>query len=280
MIEFFAEHLLLFPLLLVTYLVLEAVEAKAGGALERNLGRARAIGPLAGALAGAVPQCGFSAVAASLYSGGVITLGTLLAVFLSTSDELLPVLISSRAVSAELMAKIIGLKIVFAAVAGFAVNGICFLAKGTLAPEKRVEELCRHSHCHCRERKGIFVPALIHALEIFAFVVAVSGSIALINHHFGDGWIRSLSLNTPVAGEFIGAALGLIPNCAVSVVTAQMYAGGAMSAGALLASSFAGSGVGLAVLLRTNRNLRQNILVLLAVYLLGAALGMLGGGMI
>jgi hypothetical protein len=279
-IGFFAEHLLLFPLLFVTYLVLEAIEAKAGGALEKNLERARAIGPLAGALAGAVPQCGFSAVAASLYSGGVITLGTLLAVFLSTSDELLPVLISYRTVGAAVMMKIVAVKILFAMAAGFAVNALVFLIKGSLASEKRVEELCRHSRCSCRERRGILVPALIHACEIFAFIIAVSGSIALANHFFGDGWIRSLALDAPVAGEFIGAALGLIPNCAVSVACAQMYAGGMMSAGALMASSFAGSGVGLAVLLRTNRSWRQNLAVLLAVYVLGALLGLIGGRLI
>ena len=276
MIAFFAEHLLLFPLLFVTYLGLEAFEAKAGGALERFLERARAIGPLAGALAGTVPQCGFSAVAASLYSGGVITLGTLLAVFLSTSDEMLPVLIGSRAVPAALMAKIVAIKIIFAAAVGFAFNAAQSFFRGGAKPKIRIGELCRHSHCHCHERKGILMPALIHATEIFVFIIAVSGAVALATHCFGDSWIRSLLLDRPVAGEAIGAALGLIPNCAISVVTAQMYAGGAMGIGPLLASSFAGSGVGLVVLLRTNRSLKENLAVLLAVYVLAVALGTLG----
>lgn len=277
MTGFLTEHLLLFPLLFITYLVLEAIESKAGGALERYLGRARAVGPLAGALAGSVPQCGFAAVAASLYSGGVITLGTLVAVFLSTSDELLPVLIGSRAVSAGLMIRIVAIKVVFAMAAGFAVNAVSSLFKGGNDVKLRVGELCRHSHCRCTERKGIFVPALIHAAEIFVFILAVSGSIELANRCFGDGWIRTLALAKPVYGELVGAALGLVPNCAVSVICAQMYAGGAMSAGALMASSFSGCGVGLAVLFRTNRDWRQNLTALALVYLLGAAFGAIGG---
>ena len=123
MIEFVQETLLLLPFLFVTYLVLEAIEAKAGSALESFLERARSIGPAAGALAGAIPQCGVSAAAASFYAGGVITVGTLIAVFLSTSDELIPVLLSSRAPTA-LMVKIVGIKIVCALGVGFLVNGI------------------------------------------------------------------------------------------------------------------------------------------------------------
>ena len=118
MAEFIRETLLLLPFLFATYLVLEAVEAHAGGALEKFLERARSVGPAAGALAGAIPQCGVSAAAASFYAGGAITVGTLLAVFLSTSDELLPVLLSER-VPVALLVKIVGLKCVCAVAVGF-----------------------------------------------------------------------------------------------------------------------------------------------------------------
>ena len=275
MIEFVKETLLLLPFLFGTYLVLETVEAKAGGALERLLERVRFLGPAVGAAAGAVPQCGVSAAAASLYAGGVITVGTLLAVFLSTSDELIPVLLSARA-PAGLLAKIVGIKAVCALGVGFVANGALAAARH-IRREVSVHELCAHSRCGCREHKGILVPALIHTLEIFFFIVVISGAIELALHAFGEGCLETLRLNRPVVGELVAGALGLVPNCAVSVAGAKLYLSGAMSAGALMASSFTGSGVGLLVLFRTNRNWRENLFILLSVYLTGVVLGALTG---
>ena len=276
MIEFIQETLLLLPFLFATYLVLEAVEAHAGGALEKFLERARSVGPFAGALAGAIPQCGVSAAAASLYAGGVVTVGTLLAVFLSTSDELLPVLVSKQ-VPVSLMAKIVGLKIVFAVAVGFTANGV-LAAMRHLRRTVTVGELCAHSRCGCHAHKGILVPALIHTLEIFFFIVLVSGAIELCLHFFGADSLLQLRLTQPVLGEIVAGALGLIPNCCVSVAAAELYCQGAMSGGALMASSFAGSGLGLLVLFRTNRSLGENLAILATVWVLGVVLGLLTGG--
>ena len=275
MIEFLRETLLLLPFLFATYIVLEAMEARAGGALENFLERARSVGPAAGALAGAIPQCGVSAAAASLYAGGAITVGTLLAVFLSTSDELIPVLISQR-VPVSLLVKIVGIKVVAALAVGFLVSGTL-----TFIRHKRrsvsVGELCRHSRCGCTERSGIFVPALIHTAEIFAFIVVISGAIELCMHWFGEDCLNTLRLNRPFFGELAAGALGMIPNCAVSVAGAKLYLAGAMSPGALMASSFTGSGLGLLVLFRTNRNMKENLAILASVYFSGVVLGFLTG---
>ncbi len=275
MIEFVTETLLLLPFLFATYLVLEAVEAHAGGALERFLERARSVGPLAGALAGAIPQCGVSAAAASFYAGGVVTVGTLVAVFLSTSDELIPVLISKQ-VPAGMLVKIVLLKIAAAMLVGFIVSAVLACTRH-LRRRVSVSELCAHSHCGCHARKGILVPALIHTAEIFLFIVLVSGAIELSLHFFGEESLHALQLNRPVLGELAAGALGLIPNCAVSVAGAELYCSGAMSAGALMASSFTGSGVGLLVLFRTNRSLRENLAILALVYCSGVLLGALTG---
>ena len=278
MIDFIKETLLLLPFLFVTYLVLEAIEAHAGGALERSLERAKSVGPLAGALAGAIPQCGVSAAAASFYAGGVISVGTLVAVFLSTSDELLPVLISKQ-VPVALMAKIVVLKVVAGIAVGFSLNAVLAFAQH-MRRHVDVHELCEHSRCGCHEHKGIFVPALIHTAEIFCFIVVVSGAIELAMHFFGEDCLNSLRLNTPVFGELAAGLLGLIPNCAVSVAGAELYCKGAMSAGALMASSFTGSGLGLLVLFRTNRNVSENLAILAVVYVVGVALGWLTGHLI
>ena len=275
MIEFVKETLLLLPFLFVTYLVLEALEAKAGGALERILERARSVGPLAGALAGVIPQCGVSAAAASFYAGGVITVGTLVAVFLSTSDELLPVLISKQ-VPVAIMVKIVALKVAAAIIIGFTVNGVLAFARH-IRREVHVHDLCEHSHCGCGEHKGILVPALIHTAEIFFFIVVISGAVELSMHYFGEDSLMKLRLTKPFFGEALAGLLGLIPNCAVSVVGAELYCQGAMSPGALMASSFTGSGLGLLVLFRTNRNLRENLAILVTVYAVGTLLGWLTG---
>ena len=275
MIEFVQETLLLLPFLFATYLVLEAIEAHAGGALEKFLERARSVGPAAGALAGAIPQCGVSAAAASFYAGGVITAGTLLAVFLSTSDELIPVLLSER-VPVALLAKIVGIKVACALGVGFLANGILAFVRHRRR-DVAIHDLCAHSHCGCHEHKGILVPALIHTLEIFVFIVVISGAIELCMHYFGEDSLSTLRLNRPFFGELAAGALGLIPNCAVSVAGAKLYLAGAMSPGALMASSFTGSGLGLLVLFRTNRSLKENLALLVIVYALGVLLGMATG---
>ena len=251
LLDILVDNLLLLPFLFPTYLVLEAIEAHAGGALERTLGRARRWGPIAGALSGAVPQCGFSAAAASLYAGGVVTVGTLVAVFLSTSDELLPVLVSSKA-PVGLMLKIVGLKVAFGLVAGLLVDAF-LRSRGNQDPSPHVSDLCEHSRCGCAERKGIVVPALIHTAEIFVFILIVSGLVEL------------------------AGLVGMVPNCAVSVAFAQLYMDGGMSAGSLMAGSLAGSGLGLLVLFRTHRRMRDNLLILAAVYLFGVVFGHISG---
>ena len=277
-IEFLLDNLLLLPFLFGTYLVLELLEAKAGGALERSLGRTRRLGPLFGALAGAVPQCGFSAAAASFYAGGAVTAGTLIAVFLSTSDELIPVLLSEKAPLA-LICRILAVKVVSGIAVGFAVNAVMSLF-GKGEPKLRVDELCAHSRCSCKDRKGIFVPALVHTAEIFIFILVISGAVELILYFVGEDGLRHLILNEPWWGEALAGLIGLVPNCAVSVSGAQIFLKGGMSAGALMALSLTGSGVGMLVLFRTNRHWKANLAILLCVYLTGVLIGHFTGFMI
>ena len=256
LIDILVDNLLLLPFLFPTYLVLEAIEAHAGGALERTLGRARRWGPIVGALSGA---------------GGVITVGTLVAVFLSTSDELIPVLVSSKA-PLGLMLKIVGLKIAFGLMSGLLVDAF-LRSRGKHDPSPHVSDLCEHSRCGCAERKGIVVPALIHTAEIFVFILIVSGLVELALHFAGEDALKSFVLNKPVVGELLAGLVGMVPNCAVSVAFAQLYMDGGMSAGSLMAGSLAGSGLGLLVLFRTHRRMRDNLLILAAVYIFGVIFG-------
>jgi len=277
MIEFITENLLLLPFLFPAYLALEWVEAHAGDALERKLGRVTFFGPLFGAIAGIVPQCGFSAAAASLYAGGVVTAGTLVAVFLSTSDELLPILFAEPGVPGSFLVKLVAFKAIFACIAGFSVNAV-LAAFGRCGPSPHVGELCAHSHCSCANRKGIVVPAMIHTAEIFVFLLVVSGAVELALHFCGgEEALQRFVFNRPVVGELLAGLVGLVPNCAASAACAKVYAAGGMSTGALVASSLTGAGVGLLVLFRTHRRLFENLAILVTVYVSGVAFGFLAG---
>ena len=206
----------------------------------------------------------------------MITAGTLVAVFLSTSDELVPILLSKQ-IPVPFLAKIVGLKILFAVFAGFAVNAFLYCI-GRRGPSPHVGELCEHSHCSCEKRKGLLVPALIHTTEIFVFLLVISGILELILHFCGgEEVLKGCILNKPFVGELLGGLVGLIPNCAVSAACAELYVEKGMSAGALVASSLTGAGVGLLVLFRTHRHLLQNLGILAAVYGFGVVFGYLGG---
>jgi hypothetical protein len=274
-IHFVLENLLLLPFLLGTYLVLEMIERKSGGALESFFSRSRSFGPLIGASAGIIPQCGVSAAAASLFSAGVISIGTLLAVFFSTSDEMLPVLISNK-IPFWVVGRIVALKFSFALVVGFVID---FILKSLKLSRRDVSvgELCQSSHCGCSCHHGVVRPALIHTFEVFFFILIIAGGIKLLLHFFGTHFFDTMKVSIPFVGELVSAAFGLVPNCAVSVVSTQLFVEGMISPGVLMANSFTSSGVGLLVLFRTNRSLKENFVILAVVYFLGAFLGFMSG---
>ena len=194
---------------------------------------------------------------------------------LSTSDELIPVLISEKA-PLSLILKILAVKMCVGLFAGFAVNAVSSLC-GRGEPKLRVDELCAHSRCSCRERSGVVRPALIHTAEIFVFILAISGAVQLALHYAGEDCIRNLILNDAWCGEAIAGLIGFIPNCAISVSGAQIYLKGGMSAGALMSMSLTGSGVGLLVLFRTNRRIWQNLGIMLCLYVSGVLFGRFAG---
>lgn len=262
----------LIPFLFITYLAMEYLEHRTGNSLHRLVKRAGRVGPVIGGLLGIVPQCGFSTAAANLYAGRVITLGTLLAIFLSTSDEMLPILLSERA-SGGMILKILLAKAVFGMAAGLAVDLV--LRKKNAADQGEIHDICEQEHCHCE--KGIFRSALYHTIQITFFILAVSFGLNLILHFVGEEALTNLILNRPVAGPMLAGLVGLIPNCAGSVVITQLYLQGGMSLGAAMAGLLAGSGVGLLVLFRVNHNRGENLKILGLLYGIGVAAGIIMG---
>ncbi len=262
----FIDGVKLLPFLFLTYLAMEYLEHKAGQRMQAAIRSAGRGGPAIGSVLGVFPQCGFSTVASNLYAGRIITMGTLLAVFLSTSDEMLPIMISEN-VGAAVIFKILAVKVAVALAAGFMVD---FLFRGKRR-QMRIGHLCEQHHCHCEN--GIWKSALHHTVEIFLYIMAISLVLNLLIGWIGEDALGSLFLNRPVVGELLAALLGMIPNCASSVAITQLYLEGVMSAGAMTAGLLAGSGVGLLVLFRVNDDYRENFRILGLLY----GIGVLGG---
>lgn len=258
----------LLPFLFLTYLVMEYLEHKAGEKMQQAIQKAGRGGPLLGGLLGIFPQCGFSAAASNLYAGRIITAGTLLAVFLSTSDEMLPIMISEN-VSALVILKILSVKIVVGVLAGFAVDFIFRDGK----KEMRIEHLCEQHHCHCEN--GIWKSALHHTVEIFLYIIFISFALNLLIGWAGEDVLGNMILNRPVLGEMAAALVGMIPNCASSVAITQMYLNGVLGPGALIAGLLSGSGVGLLVLFRVNDDHKENLKIMGVLYVAGVVGGLI-----
>ena len=267
----------LIPFLFLTYLVLEAVEAHASEKMVSLVGSERWFDPILGALLGVVPECGFSAAAASLFSGGAVTIGTLVAVFLATSDEMLPIFISEN-VPVSFIVRVLAVKVAIAAIVGVALNLLFTRRHKSLEnTEERIEELCENSHCACTEHEGIVKPALIHTAEIVVFVLIVNLVLNTLVELGGEAVLEKLALGNPVLSCMVTALVGLIPNCAVSVAITELYLNGALSLSAMLSGLLTGSGVGMLVLFRTNRHGKENFMILGIVYVCGVLGGLTAG---
>lgn len=264
----FTDSVKLLPFLFLTYLVMECLEHNAGEKMQQKIRSAGRGGPALGSILGVFPQCGFSTVASNLYAGRIITTGTLLAIFLSTSDEMLPIMISEN-VQVMVILKILTVKVAVAMLVGFLID---FIFRGR-NKEMRIEHLCEQHHCHCEN--GIWKSALHHTVEIFLYILLISFVLNLLIAWIGEDVLGNLILNRPVAGELVAALVGMIPNCASSVVVTQLYLNGVLSPGALTAGLLSGSGVGLLVLFRVNDDYRENLKILGLLYAAGVAGGML-----
>lgn len=265
------DTLKLLPFLFITYLIMEYIEhrtSEKSRLLMKNSGK---WGPALGGILGVLPQCGFSTAASNLYAGRVITLGTLLAVFLSTSDEMLPVLISEQA-PVGMILKILALKALIGIFAGFLTDLFCRRRKGADREELRIEHMCDHQHCHCGE--GNFLSsALSHTLQVFVFILAISFLLNLLIAFAGEDKLEALLTGREILGTLFAGLIGLIPNCASSVLLTRLYLSGMLGAGSMLAGLLAGSGVGLLVLYKVNDNLKENIRITLLLYFLGVVCG-------
>ncbi len=263
------------PFLFVTYLIMEYIEHKMGEKSKNAIKKSGEFGPIIGSFLGIFPQCGFSVSATNLYAGRVITLGTLISVYLSTSDEMLPIFIS-EAVAPSIILKILGIKLLIGMIAGFIIDFVIRTInkrkKDNENEDIEIESLCEHDHCHC-ENGSILKSALRHTINIFIFIVIITFIINVVVFLIGEENISNLLLNKKILGPIIASLIGLIPNCAASVIITNMYLENLISAGSMIAGLLTGAGVGLAVLFKTNNKLKENIKIVILLYAIGAISG-------
>ncbi|MBR0350517.1 MAG: arsenic efflux protein [Clostridia bacterium] len=259
------------PFLFLTYLLMEYIEHKTSNKAKERIKKSGKFGPFFGSLLGVVPQCGFSVSATNLYAARVITLGTLISVYLSTSDEMIPVMISESFPVQDIL-KILAIKFAIGMIAGFIIDFVLRLRHKNQEEEK-IEDICEHDHCHCE--KGILKSAIHHTLHIFVFILLITFALNTIIFLIGEENIAGFLTNQPILGPIIASLIGLIPNCASSVIITELYVGGVVNAGTLIAGLLVNAGVGLAVLFRTNKGIKQNLLIIAILYIIGVVSGIL-----
>ena len=262
------------PVLFVAYLLMELLERSQKLNEEILHGYSHRAGPLLGGLLGVVPQCGISGAAATLFSTGSVTVGTMLAVFFATSDEMLPIMLSSVA-DGDIRLSSILLIVLGKAALGVALGYLAdLLLTKYIRSQKNIHGFCEREHCACDEEEGnVFVSALKHTLKIAVMLIAVN---VILNFVLGIIGVERLSgsvLNRPFIGEILLALVGLIPNCSVSVVITESYLSGLIGLGGLFAGLLSNAGIGLLVLFRTNKNLKENLVITSTLYGLSAAAG-------
>lgn len=280
LLDSIVDSVKLLPFLFITYLIMEYIEHKTNEKSKNLIKESGKLGPLFGGILGIFPQCGFSAAAANLYAGKIITTGTLIAIFLSTSDEMLPILISEAA-PISLIIKVLTIKLIIGVIAGFVIDLIGQVIKDKnkkIDKKEEIEEeighICEHEHCHC-EKEGIFKSSLKHTINIFIFVLIISFIINMIIFFIGEENISNLILNVPVIGPIIAGIVGFIPNCAGSVILTQLYLENVITLGSMIGGLLVGSGIGILVLFKVNKNNKENLKIAGMLYLIGIVSGII-----
>ncbi|MCC8192883.1 MAG: arsenic efflux protein [Ruminococcus sp.] len=272
------DALKMLPFLFGVYLLIEYMEHKNSKGFEGFFKRLGFFGPVGGAALGAIPQCGISVAATNLYSGRVITLGTIIAVYIATSDEAIPIILANPEKIGVLW-KLIVVKIVAAAVAGIAVDLISKAVFKNKKEEKPFDELCEHCGCHDHEAEAgthsVLLPALKHTTEIFVFVLIINIALGFVMEYLGQDFLKSILISDSVFQPFICAIVGFIPNCAASVLLTELYLQEVISFGSCIAGLCTGAGMGLLVLFKTNKHVKQNLAILGILYVVAVITGFL-----
>lgn len=262
------HSLLVLPLLYFAYVLLELIEHKASDSFKAALQEDRRMGPIAGAIIGLIPLCGFSDLGVGLYTGKVISLGTLVALFISTSGE---TLLLATSYPNKLLAFIFLLlvKLCIAGLAGFIID-LCLRHQ----PDIHIQELCDNDHCECGH-SSIWRSALNHTLPVFSLILSFNLFIGLLEIFGVINLLKVLIEAMPILGVLLSALIGFIPGCAPMVMLLGLWNSGVLSSAALLAGLITSTGTGMLVLYKVNKNVKQNLLITAAMFIIAIGMGFL-----
>lgn len=265
-IHSFLDSLKLLPFLFLMYLLVEYFEHKNNGHLQGIFTKSKSLGPLLGAALGTIPQCGFSVVAAALFAKKSITAGTLVAIFIATSDEAIPLMLAHPDRLADL-GLVIGIKFLVAVVSGFLIDLV-------IRRKTEIHDDHHHFHGNCENCEGgILRSAIIHSIKIFAYIFIVNVLVGYAAEKLVP-LMQFISENTLVQ-SVISVVFGSIPNCAASVALTELYLAGKITVFSLIGGLCTGAGVGLLVLFKHNKNLKENLCILGVLYIIGIAVGLI-----
>ena len=266
-IDTLIDTLKLVPFLFIAFLLIELFEHKFSKKSIKVVESSGKYGPILGSILGIIPQCGFSVMATNLYVTRLITLGTLISIYLSTSDEMLPILISEKA-EFSLIIKILLIKLFIGMLAGFIIDKIFKVKK-----EKKNYDICEEEHCHCKE--SIIISSLKHTLNIAVFILLINFILNICFNYLGQDYLSKILLKDSFFGPFISSLIGLIPNCGASVMLTELYINNAINFGSLISGLLTGSGIAIMILFKTNKHFLENLKVVGILYIIGVLSGII-----
>lgn len=261
------DSLKILPFLFITFLIMEIIEHKISDKSKNKIEKAGKFGPIIGSILGAFPQCGFSVAATNLYATRIISIGTLIAIYLSTSDEMLPILLSEQA-ELSLIIGILVIKVIIGMIWGIIIDSLIVKNK-----KDAIKDFCEEEHCDCEH--GLIKSTIKHTLNIIIFITIIEFILNIIVSYLGVDTLEKIFMKNSIFGSFLTSLIGLIPNCGASVIVTELYLNNAITLGSMLAGLLTGSGVALLILFKVNKNIKENIKILMTIYGIGVISGVI-----
>lgn len=266
--ETLIDSLKILPFLFFVFLIMEFIEHKFSDKRKILIEKSGKFGPLLGGLLGGIPQCGFSVAMTNLYATRIVSMGTLVAIYLSTTDEMIPILLTNGVPLVEIL-KLVGIQMLIAIIFGFIID--IFVRRKN---KESIKDFCDLENCDC-EHDGIFKSSMRHSLNIFMFILIITFIINAVMFYIGDDFLSNLFLKGSIFSPLIASTIGLIPNCVSSVMLTKLYLSGAISYGSVISGLLMGSGVSYLVLFRVNKNLKENISIVGIIYVISFISGII-----
>lgn len=269
-LETVLDGIKLIPFLFVAFLIIELLEHKFTNQSKKIITKSGNVGPLVGSILGLFPQCGFSVMATNLYTTRIITLGTLISIYLSTSDEMLPILISKQ-VDFSVIVTLLLIKFIIGMISGFVID---FVMRKKNKKRTLNYSICDEEHCDCHNG-GIIKSTIKHTFNTILFILIISFILNLFIQIIGEENLSKIFLKNSIFGPFVSSIIGFIPNCASSVMITELYLSGVISLGATISGLLTGSGVALLLLFKENKNMKENLTILGLLYSIGVVSGII-----